>query len=341
MVTISVAMATYNGGRFLREQLDSLRKQALLPFELHVGDDGSSDETLAILSEFKSNAPFPVHVHVNQRNLGFGENFIRTALRCSGEWIAFCDQDDVWLPRKLELCAAEIENGPATLCLIAHDAIVTDDSLTPSGLMFDYPPRRLYPRLAMEPDWHCVGFTQLVRASLLTDIPACPRPTRPRQPWKEAHDVWSAVLANAVGSILLLGEPLVLYRRHEATVTGPVRPTHLIDRIRASLQNNGATYPVRAEYLDIIAGSLARNSAGAETQLASLMTEAAAAISRYSKDVADRADIYLARRRRTGLATLLRLARTGAYVGGRWPFGIRSLLKDAVGLCLVKRDGHG
>ncbi|RMG82452.1 MAG: glycosyltransferase, partial [Chloroflexi bacterium] len=109
---ISVAMATYNGEACLNEQLESLVRQEHQPYELVVGDDGSSDRTLDILRAFAARAPFPVRVTVNPERLGFGENFLQTARRCSGEWIAFCDQDDVWLPHKLAACATAIEKEP-------------------------------------------------------------------------------------------------------------------------------------------------------------------------------------------------------------------------------------
>ena len=99
-MNISIAMATYNGEKYIKEQLQSLSNQTSLPFELVVGDDGSTDATLDILKEFCAHAPFPVRIHQNQANLGFARNFLDTARRCKGDWIAFCDQDDVWLPDK-------------------------------------------------------------------------------------------------------------------------------------------------------------------------------------------------------------------------------------------------
>ena len=98
--SISVAMATYNGGRFLREQLDSLNQQTVLPRELVVCDDRSTDNTVRILEEFASQAAFPVKVVVNENRLGFGDNFMKAASLCSGDLISFCDQDDIWYSNK-------------------------------------------------------------------------------------------------------------------------------------------------------------------------------------------------------------------------------------------------
>src|SRR5581483_5816839 len=98
---ISIAMATYNGGQFIREQLDSLSRQTFLPCELVVCDDGSTDHTLAIVETFAASAPFAVRIHRNKKRLGFGPNFLKAASLCDGEVIAFSDQDDVWLETKL------------------------------------------------------------------------------------------------------------------------------------------------------------------------------------------------------------------------------------------------
>jgi len=105
-VPISIAMATYNGESFLAEQLDNLAKQTLKPLELVVCDDGSTDDTVAILEGFAALAPFPVSIHRNGTRLGHTENFLKAANLCSGKWIGFCDQDDVWLPNKLEVVAS-------------------------------------------------------------------------------------------------------------------------------------------------------------------------------------------------------------------------------------------
>ena len=96
-VKISIAMATFNGDKFIKEQLDSFAKQTITPFELVVCDDGSTDSTLGIVMNFAQSASFKVRVYQNPENLGFSNNFMKCASLCEGEWIAFSDQDDVWL----------------------------------------------------------------------------------------------------------------------------------------------------------------------------------------------------------------------------------------------------
>jgi glycosyltransferase involved in cell wall biosynthesis len=100
---ISIAMATYNGERFLEEQLRTLGEQVKLPDEVVVCDDGSTDRTLEILVQFAERAPFRVRLVINDQRLGWRENFLKAASLCTSDYIAFCDQDDVWLPDKLSV----------------------------------------------------------------------------------------------------------------------------------------------------------------------------------------------------------------------------------------------
>ena len=95
---ISIAMATYNGERFLEEQLRTLSEQVRLPDEVVVCDDGSTDCTQEILAQFAKSAPFPVRLVINDRRLGWRENFLKAASICTSDYIAFCDQDDIWFP---------------------------------------------------------------------------------------------------------------------------------------------------------------------------------------------------------------------------------------------------
>ena len=335
-------MATYNGAPHLKAQLESLAAQTISPIELHIGDDGSTDDTVRIIEAFGERALFPVHLHRNEVNLGFGENFIQTAKRCSGDWIAFCDQDDVWLPHKLEAVSREIASGHACLAMVAHNATMVSPDLKPQRLMYAYSRRRLYGSHELEPDWHCVGFTQVIRADLLKRVPTSPRPSIPWHPWKEAHDIWSPILANAVGSILILGEPLALYRRHESTVTQVSAEQIPAASLQASLQDNSEIYARRAAYVRQIAAILRQNSAAAPDDLAASMRRGAERADQFVGNLEARASIY--RESRRGRAALLyaRLAGQGGYVGGDlWPFGPKALIKDAVRLLLPRgKDRH-
>lgn len=96
---ISVAMATYNGEKYLKQQLDSIYSQDLLPDEVVVSDDGSSDSTLEILEEYHKK--YGLTYSINEGQHGVNHNFYRAISLCNKEIIAICDQDDIWLPNKI------------------------------------------------------------------------------------------------------------------------------------------------------------------------------------------------------------------------------------------------
>ncbi len=335
MVTISVAMATFNGAQHLREQLDSLAAQECAPHELVVGDDGSTDDTVAILEAFGKDAPFPVRIVRNAQSLGYGENFIQAAARCSGDWIAFCDQDDVWLRHKLAFCSRKIAAAPADLRLLNHEAYVTDHELRTAGRLYGQQQERLHERLSLPPEWFSFGLTQVFHARLLRELPVSPRVSFPWHKHREAHDVWVALLANVTGRILLSPEPLVLYRRHEKTVTAS-RHIGLAARLRATLRNNGPEYGQRAEYLHGLAarfGQLAEQAADAE--LAAQLRDASGKIIRQASFFDRRSSVYRSPSPGRALAGLVKLYRSGAYTSGSWAFGRSRFVKDAA-LALVQ-----
>ncbi len=109
---ISIAMAAYNGERFIREQLESFALQTRLPDELVVSDDASTDRTVEIVRQFTVRAPFPVRVVMNERNLGMTKNFERAISECTGDIIFTSDWDDVWYREKIRTMEEAFERWP-------------------------------------------------------------------------------------------------------------------------------------------------------------------------------------------------------------------------------------
>lgn len=338
MTRISIAMATFNGATFLREQLASIAAQTILPHELQVGDDRSSDDTPTIIAEFAASAPFPIHLHCNPQNLGFGENFIQTARRCSGDWVAFCDQDDIWLPDKLEWASRQIAAGPVDLALIAHNATVTDEQLRPLRPLYRYPAEARTAPLGLPPEWFCVGVNQLFRRDIITAIPSDRRVSFPWHRHRQAHDVWVALIANCVGTVLRSDRPLVLYRRHGSTVT---------DQGKAAepptwLQFQAASYRDRAVYLKSIAALLAELAEQSGPPYAGRLADASRAIEAYAALLAGRSRALSAASLSSRLAELQRVVAAGGYAQGyRWSFGKARLIKDLLGAFLAPITNHG
>jgi len=228
MPSISVAMATYRGSRYLTEQLESIAAQTLAPIEIHIGDDGSDDGTEDIVRTFSEATEIPVFFHKNESRLGYSENFIQTAKRCRGEWIAFSDQDDVWLPNKLQACMEAVHalGSKTTLSVIHTGQVVTEDlkdtgTFIPGDLVSG-----VRAPLTHELFWAHYGFAQVFRRELLHEIDSANRvPTVFTNIDRYPHDVWISVLSNVLGDTLHLDQPLVLYRRHANTTTGTAKST--------------------------------------------------------------------------------------------------------------------
>ena len=130
---ISIAMATYNGQTFLLEQLQSFTEQTILPDEVVITDDCSSDKTVALINSFKKTAPFKIRVYSNEKNLGYTQNFNKALQLCTNDLIFLSDQDDVWLPTKIEyMLNLTLQYPDKDLFMI--DAELVDDSLISSEL---------------------------------------------------------------------------------------------------------------------------------------------------------------------------------------------------------------
>jgi glycosyltransferase involved in cell wall biosynthesis len=133
MIRISIVMASYNGERFIREQLDSYAAQSRLPDQLIICDDGSIDQTIPIAEEFAASAPFPVTISRNSRNLGYSRNFARALTLCDGDIIFLSDQDDVWFPDRVERVISVFETDP-DVQVVVNDQLLTDAELRHRGV---------------------------------------------------------------------------------------------------------------------------------------------------------------------------------------------------------------
>src|SRR5688500_18132345 len=100
-LSLSVALASYNGERYIGEQLDTIAQQTRLPNELIISDDASTDSTWSIVRDFAERAPFPVRLLQHER-FGSARNFEIAIQACRGDVIFLCDQDDIWYPNKIE-----------------------------------------------------------------------------------------------------------------------------------------------------------------------------------------------------------------------------------------------
>jgi glycosyltransferase involved in cell wall biosynthesis len=262
--TISVALATYNGSRYLQDQLRDLASQSLLPDEVVISDDASSDETVSIARHFARSAPFPVHVHRNATRLGFRANFMQCAGRCGSDLIAFCDQDDRWSAEKLRTVANHFDD-PDVL-LVHHNARVFGENGEPSVSLYPTS-RKQGPSRALErgPWDFAPGFTQLFSRHLLQFDDLWPMSQDENADGERIpHDRWYYFLASALGTTVYVAECLADYRQHGDNAYGwrgfaPSFAARTRDRVRHAghvIARRGRAAESRANILDKVAPRL-------------------------------------------------------------------------------------
>lgn len=227
---ISIAMTTYNGEKYLREQLDSILNQTVQDFELVICDDCSKDSTVQILNEYSAKDK-RVKVFVNEQNLGFKKNFEKAINLCTGDYIAFCDQDDVWNKNKLELSLNEIKDKS----LLCTNAELVDSQLNPLGYTMEQTRTVNVPQGDQELLKYLVhynfvqGATVLARSDFIKKYMPIPSDIK-------FHDWYFAICAVLENGIAYLCEPTLKYRQHTNNVTENTKKTFLT-RIRLGKYN--------------------------------------------------------------------------------------------------------
>src|SRR5215216_4468626 len=223
----SVAMCTYNGTRFVAEQLASIAAQTRPPDELVVCDDRSTDATLECIREFARSAPFPVRLFENEKNIGSTKNFERAIELCEGDFIAVADQDDVWLPEKLRRLEEMLANESTGLAFTNGD--VVDEDLRPLGervwqrIRFGEEEQRLFRAglaFAVLLDHNVVtGAAMALKARFKKLILPFPNDlTHDGIP--VLHDWWTALLIAAASEVSFVPESLFKYRQHSSQQMG-------------------------------------------------------------------------------------------------------------------------
>lgn len=220
---ISVVIATYNGSKFIRDQIRSLLDQVVKPDEIVLCDDCSSDNTLSVAIEElrKSNVQFITQK--NDTNYGVSKTFERGVLLSSGDIVFFCDQDDIWEKTKIKKTVDALTEFDADF--VFTNAYITDSELNVSrSLLWDsvmFKPKAMDNCIEYSP---CSLFPELMKRNFVTGMTvACKRsfineclpfPVYP------LHDYWLALNASLFRKIVAVSEPLVYYRQHSNNAIG-------------------------------------------------------------------------------------------------------------------------
>lgn len=211
---VSVCLASYNGERFIREQIDSILAQIGSDDELVVSDDGSSDKTPAILEEIQSLDKRLVLIQ-NKGKHGCISNFQNALSNAKGDYIFLSDQDDVWLPSKYEEMLKLLESYD----LVCSDSVVVDENLNelkPSFFKFYNSGKGIIKNIIKSTYFgSCMAFKSSVLKYAL-----------PFPPTSEiGHDLWLGLVSEVTGKVCFYDKPLILYRRSASSFCDLFQPS--------------------------------------------------------------------------------------------------------------------
>ncbi len=219
---IDILMSTYNGSRFVAEQIGSIREQTYTDFRLVVRDDGSTDETVAIIRDLAAVEPRISLIEYDGVNLGAPASFMRLVELSTSPYFMFADQDDVWIPQKVERSFAKIskmstEYGDDKPLLVFTDLKVVDQDLVEIGPSL-WRLQKLDPDICR--DWKRLLAQNVVTGCTIIANRAGGQASLPFALPEMMHDHWLAVNAAKYGHIDFLDDATVLYRQHTSNVEG-------------------------------------------------------------------------------------------------------------------------
>jgi glycosyltransferase involved in cell wall biosynthesis len=212
--SVAILMATYNGEKFLRAQMDSFAAQTYTNWSLHVSDDGSTDDTRAQIAAFSNDHPAHTITVVDGPRQGYAQNFLSliTSIKTDAAYFAYSDQDDIWEPEKMERAVAWLSTIPAHVpalygartLYVSHD----DEPLYPSRL-FTKPPCFSNALVQSFAGGNTMMMNRAARDLMPISMPIV------------AHDWWAYLLVSGAGGALYYDpHPCMRYRQHAQNLLG-------------------------------------------------------------------------------------------------------------------------
>lgn len=344
-LSISVAMATYNGARFIIDQLNSIASQTLLPCELVITDDGSSDDTCDIIRDFAKTSPFPVRLYHNKLRLGYRDNFIKSAYLCKGDLVAFSDQDDIW--RKDKLMVQEKYFNDPRVAMVTHSYQVMDSDGRITNTIFPKLKRvKRYPPLGFNVFFTYYGMTLMFRKMMLPPSECINKRPIDYSTFEHfmSHDQWIPFLAISTQTIIFLPSALTLYRRHNNNTAGPQPKVKFLNRLKKlafsqSPENNSKLYRNLSFSLlsrvNVLTSGCSPNASSSPEDIDKAIDFYNDLSAKYSL----RADMYHSNfSRLERLMLLLKLLLSGAYgEKERSLFGVSGFVKDLINVSSIRR----
>jgi glycosyltransferase involved in cell wall biosynthesis len=249
---IDILLATFNGEKYLAEQLNSIIRQSCTNWKLIIRDDGSTDKTLEIIKDYvKKNPVKIILIDDNNGNSGACNNFSRLIGFTGADYIMFCDQDDVWLPDKIELTLAkmkrmESEYGKQTPVLVYTDLKVVGQNLKPLAESF-WKYQKIKPAYGKKLNNLLVqnsisGCTVMFNSSLKKLIGNIP-------PEALMHDWWVALIACVFGKSEYINQATMLYRQHKKNLSNSGQALNFKNRVNKFFRYN-SKYQLKKDFQD-------------------------------------------------------------------------------------------
>ena len=205
-IRASIAMATYNGEKYIKEQIDTILKNMNDNDEIIISDDGSKDDTINIIKEYiKKDNRIKL---INGPKQGVKQNFANAIKNANGEYIFLCDQDDLWENNKIEKLITLLKEN----VLVVHDAKIINQNenvIEESFFKFRNSGKGIIKNIYKNA---YIGCCMAFRSELIKYILPIPNNI-------EMHDQWIGVIAELHGKVTFINDKLILYRRHEKNVS--------------------------------------------------------------------------------------------------------------------------
>lgn len=224
---IAILLATYNGGKYIKQQIDSIKNQTCKDWKLYIRDDGSTDDTLKIISEYTRTDSRIILIRDNIGSLGTRDQFLHLLKIVDAEYYMFCDQDDVWFPDKIEKSVTRIkeieQNYPNEAVLVGSDCMMCGPDLEIINKSC-WEHLRINPKQFLNINGICVypfvtGASMILNRKARDIIPAIPAGLSKNRPM---YDWWVLIQIYKKGIVDLLYEPTRYYRQHANNVSGGI-----------------------------------------------------------------------------------------------------------------------
>jgi len=242
-------MATYNGEKYLHQQIDSLLNQTIQDFTIHITDDVSTDSTWDILQEYAKRHPRNIKIYQRTKNSGGAKyNFLSMMVNTRNDYLMLCDQDDVWLPNKIEISLNKVkeleQQHPNTPILVRTDMRVVNQNLQEISPSY---------KQSMNSNFNRTAFNQILIQNTFAGCTAIYNRALAEMLFCEPvycimHDWWLELVASAFGELGHVDEPTVLYRQHDSNEIGAKDVRKLSYMFNRLIHNSEVKEAIRITY---------------------------------------------------------------------------------------------